>query len=417
MLLLAVAGVSLGQSPSATPRQEKLLNGLRVLYWNTPGADKITLKLRIHAGSSFDPQDKEGVMTMLSDSFFPTSESRTFFRDELDGSFEVVANYDYIQFNTTSKSSDFLTLIETVAQAMANPDLGKEAVAALKTAQSAKVQEAEKNAAYVADRAVARKLFGTFPYGRPMMGTPASLQKIDFADLKFARDRLLTADNATLVISGTVEPSLALRAVRRYFGAWLKSDKKSPSTFRQPDAPDAAIVKVEMPGVSNSEVRYAVRGFARSSKEFATAEIYSRILQARLAEAVSKGAGTDAAVTHDEHILPGAFVFRYRSQASSPAFLSAGASPSLGSLLDRPVADSEFAAAKSEVLASVEKRDILDLWLDVETFRIASPSDELKSFQAVTLADVNSLSSRLAREPMAAAVVLAPASAAANTSN
>jgi predicted Zn-dependent peptidase len=420
VLLFALAGVASAQKPSATPRQEKLLNGLKVLILNTAGADKTTLKLRIHAGAAFDPQEKEGVMMLLSESFFPTAESRSFFKDELDGGFELICNYDYIQFNATAKNSDFLTLLETVAQAVSNPDLSKEAAATLKTNLLAKIQEAEKDSAYVADRAVAKRLFGTFPYGRPSLGSTASLQKIDFADLRFAKDRLLTADNATLIISGNVDPALALRAARRYFGSWLKSDKKVPSTFRQPDAPDTAVVKVEMPGVANSEVRYAMRGFARSSKEFAAAEIYARTLQARFAEMVAKGPGSDATVAHDEHILPGAFVFRYRSQPSSPTLLPPGSetdATSFRSLLNRPVTEAEFSAAKTEVLASLEKRDSTDLWLDIDTFRITSVADELKAFQNLTLADVNSISSKLVREPLATAVVAAPAVAASNTTN
>lgn len=419
---LLFAGISAAQKPSATPRQEKLLNGLKVLVWNTPGAEKTTLKLRIHSGSAFDPQEKEGVMKMLSESFFPTAESRAYFKEELDGSLDIICNYDYIQINATAKSSDFLTLLETVAQAISNPDLSKEATASLKAALTSKVQEAEKDAGYVADRAVAKRLFGTFPYGRPNLGSAASIQKVDFADLRFAKDRLLTADNATLAISGAVEPPMAFRAVRRYFGSWLKSDKKIPSTFRQPDAPEPAVVKVTLPGVMNSEIRYAMRGFARSSKEFAAAEIYTRVLQTRFNELVSKATGSDASVVHDEHVLPGAFVFRYRSQPAEPNMLPAvndgnsSATP-LYSILTRPVTEAEFSVARNEVLASLQQRDLADLWLDVDTFKITSVADEIKSFQAVTTADVNSLSSRVAREPLATAVVAAPAVAASNTVN
>ena len=50
------------------PRQEKLLNGLRVLMWPNPAADTVELKLRIHAGASFDPQGREGTMKMLAES-------------------------------------------------------------------------------------------------------------------------------------------------------------------------------------------------------------------------------------------------------------------------------------------------------------------------------------------------------------
>ncbi|MGD9564494.1 MAG: M16 family metallopeptidase [Pyrinomonadaceae bacterium] len=421
LIVLTFAAISPAQRPSATPRQEKLLNGLKVLVWHTPGAEKATVRLRIHAGSSFDPQDKEGVMQLLAESFFPNPDSRSFFRDELGGSFDLICNYDYIQINASASNDSLLTLLDTLAQALANPDLSKEATASLKTSLLERIKDAEKDGAYIADRAIAKRLFGAFPYGRPGLGTTQSVEKIDFADLRFARNRLLTADNATLAISGDIDRSLALRAARRYFGSWAKSDKRVPSTFRQPEAPDAAVVKVEMPGLANSEVRYAIRGESRASKDFAAAEIFARVLNARLSERVSAASGSNASVTHDAHILPGAFVFRYRSEPSSPLLLSADSSNatplSFHSLLGRPITEAEFAAARDQVLAGLGSRNVMDQWLDVDTFRITSVADDTKAFQNTTLADVNSLSTRLTREPLAAAVVTVPPVAASNTSN
>jgi hypothetical protein len=179
-----------------------------------------------------------------------------------------------------------------------------------------------------------------------------------------------------------------------------------------------AVVKVDMSGVPYSEVRYAMRGVSRSGKEFAAAEIYARVLEARLAELVAKNGGSDAEVVHEEHILPGAFILSYRSQPSAPVLLAAGqpgsdASP-LRSLLSRTVSEAEFAAAKNAVTAGMEKRDPADAWLDVDTYRITSPSDELKAFQTASLADVNALASRVANEPLAAAVVSALPDATTN---
>ena len=39
--------------------------------WNVPKSDKVTVKVRVHSGSAFDPQQKEGVMRLLADNIFP----------------------------------------------------------------------------------------------------------------------------------------------------------------------------------------------------------------------------------------------------------------------------------------------------------------------------------------------------------
>lgn len=402
---ICLTAVLTAQKPAATPRQERLLNGLKVLVVNDPAAGNVSLRLRIHGGSAFDPQEKEGVMKMLSESFFPTPESRSFFAEELGGGLEVTCSYDYIQINASARSGEMLTLIETVAQAVANLDLSKETAASLRTSLLASVAAAEKDPAYVADSAVAKRLFGTFPYGRPQMGTPASLQRVDFADLRFAKERLLTADNATLAIRGSVDTQLAFRAARRYFGAWLKADKRIPSTFRQPDDPDPAILKIAVDATPAFEVRYAVRGVSRSAREFPVAEVLAQVLDARLRSLV--GSNGTASVAHEEHVLPGAFVLRYRANGEGPLALNAerANAETVASFIGRPVTDAEFVAAKAEMLAALARRDPVDVWLDVDTYKITSPSDEMKAFQDLSLSDLNAFASRVASQKAAIAMV------------
>ena len=201
---------------SNVPRQEKLLNGLKLLMWNDPAAPEIKVSIRVHSGSAFDPQGKEGVMQLLSDNIFPTAASKAYFAEDLGGTVEVVTNYDYIQINATSKPEEFVTLIETLAQALTNMTIDKETTAALKKSLTESLTVLEKEPAYVANQAVQKRLFGTFPYGRPQLGSVESLQRIDFADLLFARERFLSADNATVAITGNFNSDLGFRAARRY---------------------------------------------------------------------------------------------------------------------------------------------------------------------------------------------------------
>ena len=107
-------------------------------------------------------------------------------------------------------------------------------MAKLKAEQVEKVRKLSNDPVYAADLAVSNRLLGTFPYGRAENGTVESLSKVDFADILFAKERFFTADNATVAISGNFDQALAFRALRRFFGNWLKADKKVPTAFRQP---------------------------------------------------------------------------------------------------------------------------------------------------------------------------------------
>src|SRR5436190_14386811 len=89
-LLLAAAALASAQK-LPEPRQERLLNGLKLLMWPDAKADKVWVKIRVHYGSAFDPQGKEGLMNLLANSFFPNENAQEFFTEDLGGSLEIVS--------------------------------------------------------------------------------------------------------------------------------------------------------------------------------------------------------------------------------------------------------------------------------------------------------------------------------------
>lgn len=422
VLLLAslLAPVIFSQVPDLkSPREEKLLNGLKVLMWSEPNADKVRLSLRIHSGSAFDPQGKEGVMRMLSAAIFPNQESKDFFTEDLEGGLEVTSNYDFIQIDASAKPSEMLTLLETVAQAVTNVTIDKELTAKLKAAQLSGVKDANADPVYVADRSVAKALFGTFPYGRPDMGTPESLEKIDFADLIDARQRFLTADNATLAISGNMNYGLAQRAVRRYFGSWLKSDRLIPSTFRQPDPPSPVLSLIASPAAGKSEFRFAIRGVARNDKDFHASMIVERVLASR----VHAREGGKSYVRQDVRILPGAFVFGV-SDWRLGAIKKEGdaiATPVVDgyqmNFLKAPIIAEEFAQARNAYLSQLGKYDPVDLWLDADTYKLPQLKSDLDAARGVTAADAQRVLDSMQKQPVAYVLVFGAEAQAQQKSN
>ena len=112
MLILVIVSAAPAQRSASTPRERTLLNGLKLLMFDAPGSDKVTLKVRIHAGSAFDPQGKEGLMRLLAANIFPNPEAKEFFTDQLGGSLEIISNYDFIQVNASSKPENMLNMLE-----------------------------------------------------------------------------------------------------------------------------------------------------------------------------------------------------------------------------------------------------------------------------------------------------------------
>jgi Predicted Zn-dependent peptidases len=399
VIFIITAASSFVYTQSAAPREEKLLNGLKLLMFDVPSGDKVTLKVRIHAGSAFDPQGKEGLMKLLAANVFPNPEAKEYFADKLGGSLDVESNYDYIQINASSKPENLVTMIETVAGAIVNMESDKEVTAKLKESQLKRIAELGADPSYVADKAAAARLLGTFPYGRPEDGTAASINRIDFADLLDAKQRFFTADNASAAIVGNFDEALAFKAVRRYFGAWLKADKLVPSTFRQPDDPPTGVQTIDFPVADRSEVRFITRGTSRSSNDFAAYEIAAKIIENRLKAAGHASVSVDSV----EHTLPGILVIRFSG-------VKAESNDAVAKALNAALTDAEFQSAKQTVVAELNKEELSDRWLDVGTFRTEPPAKFYSRAANTSLADVQNVMSRLQKQPTAS-VVLASAKA------
>ncbi|HNQ16317.1 MAG TPA: insulinase family protein, partial [Pyrinomonadaceae bacterium] len=228
-LIAAASLAAFGQiAQSSTPREDRLLNGLRLLVWSDARSPKVTVKTRIHSGAAFDPLGKEGTMKLLSDIIFPGGTTRDYFRDDLGGDLKVTCTHDYIEIDASGDADKFLQIVETLSQALTNPLIDKETTGRVKSPQLQLLAGLEKDPKYVANAAAAKRLFGSYPYGRPLQGTTESVSAIDFADVLFAKQRFFTADNATIAIVGNVKSDFAFRVVKRLFGGWLKADKKIP---------------------------------------------------------------------------------------------------------------------------------------------------------------------------------------------
>jgi predicted Zn-dependent peptidase len=397
LILLSLVAPAIFSQPAAAPApaQEKLLNGLKVLMWPDAKADNVSIRVRVHAGAAFDPQGKEGLMRILAANLFPNEGSREYFSEDLGGSLDVVTTYDYIQINASAKPEHFLQMMETVAAAVSNLGIDKETTAKLRTEQLARIAAAEKDPIYLSETVAAAKIFGTAPYGRPLMGTAASVQKIDFADLVDAKSRFLTADNATVAITGNFGKELAFRAARRYFGSWLKSDKRVPSSFRQPDDFAAGTVKVEFADAAKPIVRTARRAAGRADANYYATRIFNAV---RMAQQCSNDS------LYKRNLLSGVYWTAEEQDSTAACALAGGAA----------ISEDQFNSAKAAVIAELNARvatpsGLADIWLDTDTYRSGSPQEELRKVSAVTYADVKAVADAIAKAPAARISVQAPA--------
>jgi zinc protease len=396
-LLPARAGAQNSGTPAA--RREQLLNGLRLLLVHRPGDSQVLLKVRINNGAAFDLAGKEGLMALLSDALFPDPETRQYVAEELNGRLEVNTSYDYIEILLGGRASDFERLVEILRTAVLQMRLAAEDVNRLREARLKAARDDAGQPALLADHAAATRLYGSYPYGRALAGTPQSLARIERADMMLARDRFINPNNSTLVLVGGVEAPRALRAFRQFLGAWRKSDSTPPSTFRQPDAPDARTLIVNSAGANEVEVRLAARGLSRTDRDRAAAPVVAALAHARLSAALKEFQPKSAFARHDARNLTGIVLLGATVPAGAAARTLEAARTVVANLAASPVSVAELENARRAAFAALEERRqrpeaLADQWLDATTYN-STPADDERALNALTPADVQRVAARL----------------------
>jgi zinc protease len=409
--LLAVLPSSVPAQVPMEPEHSRLLNGLRVLIWPRAGEQDVVVKLRVHSGAAFDLAGKAGTMALLGDLLFPDPNTREYFTEEMQGRLNVTTDYDSLTITIQGRAREFERIVEILRTALVTTQLSPENVAKVREGRSKIVKETSLSPATLADRVIARRLFGDFPYGRPYGGTPESLERVERADLMLARERFLSPNNSTLVIIGGVQPSRAMRALRQLLGVWRKNEQLPPSTFKQPAPPDPRTLLVNAPADQSVEVRLAVRGFSRQDADTPATALLTILARQRWEKLLPELAHSPVFVRHDAFALPGMFVMGASVDNLLAGKTLATAREVMQSLAGSPVAAAELEQAKSQASAVVNKGfatpdGIAEAWLDADTYSLSSVADQLRALNAVSSSDVQRAATRLLHEGAAASVVV-----------
>jgi predicted Zn-dependent peptidase len=408
-LLFLVAQPALSQT-AKEPQREQLLNGLKLLIWPQPGSPELIVKLRINSGAAFDLAGKSGQMALLGDLLFPDPATIDYFTDELGGKLDVSVTYDSMTITMVGKAAELEQVISVLRNGILSTQFTPEVVTRIRDSRIKSLRDATVSPAMVADRAIAARLFGDFPYGRRPGGTPEDLARVDRADVMLAHDRFLNSNNATLAIVGGVTRDRVFRTVRQLLGPWRKSEDIVPTTFTQPKPADPRTLIVNVPGPT-TEVRLAVRGLARSDADFAAATVLARLAQHRWQAIATELANQPVFARSDGYVLPGAFVMGTAVSTEKTADALANAKKVIESLVKTPATPAELDRAKAEVVneavvVATKSDAVPDPWLDLDTYHLKSLQDQPALLRAVTPADVQRVAARLFNAPVSVASVI-----------
>jgi len=203
-------------------RKTVLENGLTVLTKEVHTAPVVSVQVWYKVGSRNEAPGVNGIAHQLEHMLFkgttnrPIQFGRLF--SALGSDSNAFTSFDQTAYFGTVERNKMQALLELEADRMQNALINDEQFASEKRVVISELQGYENSPTYRLDRAVRRAAFPNSPYGLPVGGTKADVEKFTAAKVKDYYNRFYSPDNATLIVVGDFDTAPTLKAVKEVFG-------------------------------------------------------------------------------------------------------------------------------------------------------------------------------------------------------
>ncbi len=251
-----------------------------------------------------------------------------------------------------------------------------------------------------------RLIYGPeYPYGRPDMGTPASVKSISREDVVAFIRRIMVPGNAALVIVGDVQPDAIAAALEARLAAWPPGPVPAPPAFEPvPAPPDGRpMYLIDKAGAAQSILAIGRIGASRKSPDFHAMVVMNAILGGQFASRINinlrqeKGYSYGAESGFAFYRGPGPFVAGGPVESGVTKEALEELFKELAGIAGaRPVTDDELAFARERIVLGFPGRFETTFGVAGQLAILVAdelPDDEFERYQprveAITKADVD----------------------------
>jgi zinc protease len=342
------------------PVTQHLANGLTVMTLPSHGVPIATAMLVTPDGAADDPAGRAGLAALTASVMTEATATRSSAQvhaaaESLGASLSGSAGWDGGQLSLTVRSPDLGAAVALLADVARNATLPAEELERQRAIAADAVRVAMRDPGDVAGQTAARALYGDAPYGHPAGGTEASLAAISRGDVEAAYRAAWRPDNATLILTGDVDPAQALAIAQRNFGDWPGSPAMLHLPAAAPPPPRTDVIVVDMPGAGQAAVSVARNAIARADPRFYPALVANAVLgggysarlnqEIRIRRGLSYGSGSSL----DARRAPGPFAASTQTRNDAAAQVLALILAEMRRLGAEPVPAAELAARRASL--------------------------------------------------------------------
>lgn len=243
LALIAVLGwVGWGGVGSAVaqPARQQLPGGLTVLVRQNNATPVAAASLVVRMGSRWETEDDAGISHLLQQVLLKGTERRSALEiaetaENLGGGIAASADLDYSEIRATALARHWRAMLELIADVALRPTLPATEVDAERRATLTALRSRQDQPFPLAMDTLLSRVYGDHPYGRPILGRPAALERVDRARLVAHHQRFYRAPRMILAVSGDVDTRLVMAEAARLF-----ADAPAGPAEAEPSPPAAA---------------------------------------------------------------------------------------------------------------------------------------------------------------------------------
>ena len=393
-----------------TIQKVTLPNGLRLLLKEDHRLPFVEFRAVLRGGVLAESSANNGISQLLAKLLLKGTKTRSAGEiatgiESLGGSIDTYGGNNSFGVNVECLSGDFDRGLALLADVILNPTFPAPALDRERQIQLAGIRAQKDELLRSAGLAMRREMFGAAGYGLDSLGTEASVNAIQPADLKSFHRKLVTPDNCVLAIFGDFKAAKVKAAVQKALGKWkatgipVSAAVEAPaltSVRRTVETRDKkqAVLMIGFPGTTLlAEDRYALELLQEACSDLGS-RLFIRIRD-QLGLAYYVGAQNFMGLT------PGYFAFYTGTHPEKAELVEQELLKEAGLLRAEGLTAEELSRAKAKIIGQkkIARQDLGGLAMQTALDELyglgyANSDAEEARYQAVTLEEVRAVANR-----------------------
>ena len=276
--------------PFRFPRiaRRTLTNGLELRAVRHQSVPVVSIVLLVPGGSSVDPVNTHGLVSMTAVLLDEGSRGQSALDiadrvARIGGDLDVEAGMDAVVVGLTTLDRFFESGLELVHEIVTAPNLENDDFNRIRNLRLERLKQMKDHAAALADRAFARVLYGSHPYGHLSLGSEEALTSMTVDATRSLHAALFAPAGSTLIVVGDRPEDELLDVAAKMFDPWRAAASamtldRAAAMQAPPAIPAVKLGVVSRPGSAQSELRIGHACAARSTPDFHVLLILNTIL-------------------------------------------------------------------------------------------------------------------------------------------